>query len=406
MDDVERELVSGGVDRDATGRRLSRGNVLLASLALLAVAAIVVTLAGRSGLRVEAGPTPTPAAPTPAPAVRTQVVVDLVAGRVRMYALLGVCDSGPSGGPCEYRLMARDVGGGGWRRWPLPMPAVKDRGGLSARLLLTGTDLLTVIDDLRETEYVLGETEYVLGDDGNSVTVHGIGVGAPVDAVPTGLVAEYDGRLFVLDPPWGVRRALASQPPISPVRAVATGDDGTIWVAGQTAAGVVAAASIDRGRSWRALPVRGLRPDLGRLQLVPMSGRRGAYLLGERDELPDVKSEFSELWQIGDPARPGATWTRATPVIRPRSAGSAVGTSDGGLLVEEDEGGVWRLEPGGTMRRLPDPVVAGHAVDPLNLRRGPGRTVLAQPAADLGETVVLVSERDGEGWRALVIPPG
>src|SRR5215218_4847368 len=239
-----------------------------------------------------------------------------------------------------------------WTRVTVPLPPPSAGTGFAARLLLTGGDTLTVLDEPRRQAYV--------GEAGAPFAIHPIRAGPALAAgMPAGLVPELvGGRVTVLDPATGLRRSLAAQPRLGTVpRDVVAGPLGDLWAVAEPGRRVVVGHSADGGRSWHAAAVPGLRPGLSLLRLVP--GHDGAvYLLGGRDGPSEVGVRLAELWR-----HPGAggTWSRVEARPGPRSVGS-VAPARSGLLLTDQTGTLWRLSPGGSFERLPDPVVGGAPV--------------------------------------------
>lgn len=399
-------MLGGGPDRDgatpfdeqvrrayAVARRRRRAG-LAGTLLVVATAAVV---AGRTL------PESTSAPPAPAPGVVVptpdRYVADVAVGTTWVYALVASCVGPETTRQCTYRLYRRSLAGGGWTATALETGQVA--GAVSpARLFVTGDDLVTVLD-----QPTVG-TVYASADGGDKVSGHALKPGPPVAAVPDGAVVDLGlcetcpGRLAVLEPRTGRLRPLATPPPLGPtlaVRSVAE-SGGVLWVLGDGGSRLISAVSVDRGRSWRELPVGGARAPAEITRLVS-DGGLGAYLMIGRDARPDVLDEFSELWRVGDPTRPGAAWRQVTPAVRPRSAAGLVAGARG-LVVREDTGQLWRLEPDGTMRRLPPIDFDGVPVPPAVVVTGPARLLLGIAAnqADLGVPTVLVSYDEGETW--------
>jgi hypothetical protein len=399
------EVLGGGPDRDgaapfdeqvrravAAARRRRRTG--LAGTVLLAAAAAV--LAVRSGSEP---PAPAPAAtPTAVVAEPLRFVEDAAVGTRWAYALVASCLGPEQTRQCTYRLLRRSLGGGGWIPTGLEAGPVAGAAG-PARVFVTGEDRVTVVD-----QPTVGNV-YASPDAGDTVSGSALRPGPPIAAVPAGAFIDLGlcesclDRLTVLEPATGRLRPLAT-PPLGPTLAVRSFAEsgGVLWVLGDGGSRLISAVSLDRGRTWRRLPVGGARTPAELVRLVP-DGGRGAYLLIGRDARPDVLDEFSELWRIGDPTRPGAAWRQATPAVRPRSASGLVAGARG-LIVQDDAGTLWRLVPGGAMRRLPPVDLDGVPVIPGFVVTGPGRALVAGAAnqADLGSPTVMISYDEGESW--------
>jgi hypothetical protein len=380
--------------RVAVGARRRRRRVAVGGCAVLVVAAAV--LASRAdpdpaGPPAAAAVDPSPAAISPAGSAWGQVV-DVAVGSDRLYALLGSCAGPEQAGGCGYRLMTQ-TRGGRWTRVPLPLPAPDAGWGFAARLLLTGGDTLTVLDEPRGQAYV--------SSGGAPFVVRRVRDGPPLAAgMPTGLVPELvAGRVTIFDPATGLRRPLAAQPRLDTVpRDVAAGPLGDLWAVAEPGLRVVVGHSSDGGRRWRTGAVPGLRPGLVLLRLV--AGQDGSvYLVGGREGGSGVRVELAELWR--HPGT-GGNWSRVGTRPRPRSVGS-VAPGRSGLLIVEETGTLWRLSPGGSFERLPDPVVNGLPVRPGPLFSGPGR-IITQPAGDSRGALLLVSADDGDSWLPTLVP--
>jgi hypothetical protein len=130
-------------------------------------------------------------------------------------------------------------------------------------------------------------------------------------------------------------------------------------------------------------------------------GQDGAvYLLGGGEGPSGVRVELAELWR-----HPGAggTWSRVGARPRPRSVGS-VAPARSGLLFTDETGTLWRLSPGGSFERLPDPVVDGAPVRAGPLFSGPGGRIISRPVGDIGGALLLVSADDGDSWLPTLVP--
>ena len=348
---------------------------------------------------------PESASPPPAPMPSFVVpeldryVADVAVGTNWAYALVASCRGPETTRQCTYRMVRRSLAGGSWSTTALETGQVAGATG-PARLFVTGADQVTVLD-----QPTVG-TVYTSADGGDTVSGKTLRSGPPVAEMPAGAIVDLAlcesclGRLTVLEPGTGRLRQLATPPPLGPtlsVRSVAE-SGGVLWVLGDGGSRLISAVSVDRGRTWRKLLVGGARAPAEIVRLVS-DGGRGAYLLIGRDARPDVLNEFSELWRVGDPTRPGAAWRQVTPTVRPRSASGLLAVARG-LLVREDAGELWRLLPDGTVRRLPPPTVDGLPFPPAVVVTGRSRVLLGIAAnqADVGRPTVLVSYDDGESW--------
>jgi hypothetical protein len=376
----------------AAARRRRSRLVAGGSAALVAVAALYA-------VREDAAPARAPAPPViqlPGAAVpvssRAEQVLDVAVGSDTLHALLGACAGPEQGRYCAYRLMAQ-TRGGPWTPVPVPLPPPDVRTGFAARLMLTGGDTLTVVDEARGQAYV--------SEDRGPFAVRRIRNGPPLPAgMPAGLVPEIVAdRVAVLDPATGLRRPLAAQPLPGVPRDVAAGPLGDLWAVAEPGRRVVVAHSPDGGRSWRAAAVPGLRPGLDRLWLVP--AQDGAvYLLGGRRSPSTGGVVLAELWQ-----HPGAggSWSRVGRGPRPRSVGS-VTPGRSGLVMTEDTGALWRLSPDGSFEQLPDPEVAGTPVRAGPLSSGPSGRVVSRPPGGSAGALLLVSADDGDSWLPTLVP--
>jgi hypothetical protein len=225
--------------------------------------------------------------------------------------------------------------------------------------------------------------------------------GPPLSAgMPAGLVPELvAGRVVVLDPATGLRRPLAVQPPPGAPRDVAAGPLGDLWAVAEPGSRVVVAHSADGGRSWRTAAVPGLRPRLDRLWLVPAQDG-GAYLLGGRTSPSTGGLMLAGLWRQSGA---GGNWNRVGGGPGPRSVGS-VTSGRSGLVMTEESGALWRLSPGGSFERLPDPQVAGTPVRAGPLASGPSDRLVSRPPGGVAGALLLVSADDGDSWLPTLVP--
>lgn len=348
---------------------------MLAAVALLGTAGLLASRSEGGPRRAAVAPTPdgVPSAPTVASTV--PVVVDLSVGDATAYALVGRCLRAAALLCTQDLLFLRS---GAWvsTRVPLPPPAGED--GFSARLLPHG-EYVTVVEDEASLVYVV---------EGGVYTRLPLTSGGPAARLPPCGVPELTGgAVSFLDPATGVRHRLAAQPPVGRIRAVAAAASGALFAVGESGSAVLGAVSPD-GRRWTAAPVRGLRPGAGVLKLAP-DRAGGAYLVVGRDRRPDVTNEFTELWRLT-----GGRWTDVTPRARTASALTAVVGTGGRLLLTEESGGVWRLQPDGTLLRMPDARSAGTTIKPAYLVSGPAGLLVSAQATDDGRTVLISSADD------------
>ena len=387
------------VQRAAERTRRRRQVGVLASAAALVGAGVLASRTTADPYASELPPPPAlTAAVTAPPDLAAAVAARRPRGAVgseRVYGLIAPCASLPSGAPCSYRLVRRAVDGGGWTTAGLP-PLPVEPGTSTPWVFVTGADAVTVV------ERGSAGRVFMSTDGGETFTARPTRVGPPVAAVPVDAVLVprlcigCPGPLTALEPATGRYRRL-TDPPVEDIRSYAMRGD-VIWVAGMGDRRVITAVSRDRGRHWRVLTVGGLQAPVDQLRVVPaLDG--GAYLIVGRNERRDVGNEFSELWQL---TGRGVVWVEVTPEERPGSVGGAV-AGERGLLVSEEDGGVWRLLGDRSMRRLPDPVVGGRLVKPGRLVTGPGGVVLGWPLGDAAP-FPLVSYDEGESWLADPLP--
>jgi hypothetical protein len=380
------------VRQAAAAARRRRSRLVAGFAALVAVAALYAVRDDAAPAQTSAPPViQSPAAAVPVSSPPAQVV-DVAVGNDTLHALLGSCTGPEQGRYCAYRLMAQ-TRGGPWTSVPLPLPPPDIRTGFAARLMLTGGDTLTVVDESRGRAYV--------SEGRGPFAVRRIGDGPPLSTgMPAGLVPELvAGRVAVLDPATGLRRPLAAQPGPGAPRHVAAGPLGDLWAVAEPGSRVVVAHSADGGRSWRTAAVPGLRPGLDRLWLVPAQDG-GVYLLAGRTSPSTGGVALDGLWQ-----HPGAGqgWSRVGGGPRPRSVGS-VTPGRSGLVMTEDTGALWRLSPGGSFERLPDPQVAGTPVRAGPLASGPSGRVVSRPPGGVAGALLLVSADDGDSWLPTLVP--
>ena len=401
------EILGGGADRDGAAeppgpRRSTAARRRWAGIAgTVLVAAAALGLAARS--LPEPAATPPPTAPTVVLAEPIRFVADVAVGTEFAYVLLGSCVGPEETRQCRYGVLRRSIAGGGWTATAMETGPVAGATG-PARLFATPDDRVTVVD-----QPTVGNV-HASPNGGDTVTVHALSQGPPVAAVPPGGVIELGlcesclSRLTVLEPATGRLRPLARGPRLGTnvgIRAFAASGS-VLWVLGDGGSRLISAVSLDAGRTWRVLPVGGAGAP-AEVAALASDGGRGAYLLVGRAVLPDVRSEWSELWRVGDPARPGAAWRPLPPIVRPRSAVGLMVTQRG-LLVQAEGGALWRLGPDGQPRELPPIEVDGVPVHPGRLAAG-GRMLLGVlPRSETAPPAVLVSDDDGETWRVERIP--
>ena len=116
-------------------------------------------------------------------------------------------------------------------------------------------------------------------------------------------------------------------------------------------------------------------------------------------------SEFSELWRVGDPTRPGAAWRRITPAQRPRSARGVL-LSGSALLIQDEDGQLQRLGPDGTLQALPPVQLDGVSAGPDRVVAGPGRLLLGivNRPDDTAPQRILLSSDGGQTWQVEQLP--
>jgi hypothetical protein len=372
-----RDLLESGSARPRS-RPAPRG--LAGVVAVVLLAAVAIVLAARSSGRPAAAPAPRPA-PLAAPVVRppAYLLYDTAVAGGRVYALAGVC-----AGRCGYRLLSWD--GTRWSSTRMSVPASAVSPG---RLLVTGP-YLTVLDGTRPGAYVSR-------DGGRTFRARAGGTGAPVAAVPAGLVADtVDGAVGVFDPAAGLRHRLRTQP-MADVRSVAAVGR-TLYAVARTGTALVVAASTDAGRSWRRTTVARVPYRTPELSLIP--GADGhAYLVVTRP-LPAGDPGVVQVW------RSGPDWTRLVDYSRtvgstPKFT-SAVGERNGGILMADGAaGGQLVYDTGRSVSfQLPPGAAGDPPLVPAVLRRG-GDTVVAI-TADRGH--LLLRHDHQAGWTVVPLP--
>jgi hypothetical protein len=374
------DVLSGG---PPPGSRRPPRWALIAGTAVLATVAAL--LAARSTPeKVQAAPSP----PAPAPVLtrNSPGVVAVAVGTRWAYALVAECDPEATRA-CGYRLHRRSFDGRPWTALPL-VTETRTTLGVVPTLVVSGEDVVTVLE-----QSTSGRVYSFL--DGVGASQHQLGPGPPIDAVPpdglldSALCDRCRERIVVLEPATGRLRPLRNQPfPAAGVRAYGL-RGGVAWAVSTTGTDTTSAVSLDRGRSWRTVPVPGLAPGIDALQLVP--GASGdAYLLGSTTQL-DGDSRLVGVWAISGPARRWELQKGPAPLsVRSALAGER------GLLISDLGGTVWRLEPTGAFAALPDP----GPTRPADLATGPARMIAATPRGRIPDLIVLTSYDEGESWRA------
>jgi hypothetical protein len=297
-----------------------------------------------------------------------------------VYALAGFCI-----GRCGYRLLVWD--GAHWSSTRMTVPASSVSPG---RLLVSGR-YLTVLDGTRPGAYVSR-------DGGRTFTPRSGRTGAPVAAVPAGLVADLgDGGVGVFDPARGERHPLRTQP-MPDVRSVVTVGH-TLYAAARQGTALVVASSTDAGRSWRRTTV--VRVPYRTPELALVAGTGGSTFLVVTRTLPAGEPGVVQVWRAA-----GRSWTRL--VDYSRSIGStpkfttAVGEPNGGILLADGSaGGQVVYDTGRSVNfQLPGGAVGDPPLIPAVLRRG-GSTVAAI-TADGGH--LLIRHDHQAAWTVLVLP--
>lgn len=364
------ELLRNGPEVRPDGPRSRRWLVLLAVLALVTGAAVL----HRSTREPAAAPVPLVAAGP------LTTVVSVAVGRRWAYALVAVCDARIVH-ECDYRLRRRELPGSGWQPTPMHVTG-RTTTSLDVRMRVGPPDRVTL---------VAGDTVLDSADGGRTVTTAHLRPGSPVERVPagsilaTGLCEGCDNLVTTLDPATGQLHPLAVQPAFTGFGVRLTQDGGgVLWAAQIGPAGGFTAASPDRGRSWRTIPLAAGLWLTAPVVLTALPGG-GAYLVGRRADklLPDVR-------RIDGPR---GTWQRLTPDAGPVSPYSVV-VDERGLLVGDSDGQAWRLAESGTFLRLPD--LPGY------LAGGPGTVLLGLPSTP---GTVLLSWDGGLTWRPERITP-
>lgn len=399
------DVLGSGPDRDravlprpartTAARRRWAG---LAGTVLVGVAAVV--LAARSLPEPAAPPPPAPTFAQPEP---IRFVADAAVGTKWAYLLVADCVGPEQTRQCRYRVFRRSLTVGSWTPTAVETGPVAGAAGLT-RIFVTAGDHVTVVEQPTVGNVLTSP------DGGDTVSAQALSLGSQVAAVPEGGVIDLavcescPNRLTVLEPRTGRLRTLATPPPLGTdtgVRSFAE-SGGVLWALGDGGSRLVSAVSLDRGRTWRVLPVGGARAPTGLASLVS-DGGRGAYLLVNRDAGEGVL--FAELWRIGDPSRPGAAWKQITPETRPQTALGLI-VSKGTVLVRDDTGQLWRLDRDGVMRQLRPLQLDGLLGGPDLVVAGPGRLLLGAVNRPDGpdQARPLLSYDGGETWRVERLP--
>lgn len=373
------DLLESGSARPSS--RPSRRRLAGFAAALVLVAGVIV-LAARAGgdppaVRVAPAPVAT-AVPRPPP----YLVYDISVDGDHVYALAGVCGTPLS---CGYRLLAFD--GHGWSDTPLAIPRTAAAPG---RLLLTGR-FLTVLDGTEPGAYVSV-------DGGRTFRARPGHTGAPVAAVPAGLVAELgDGGAGAFDPATGVWHPLATQPMAGLRSVAATGR--TVWAVARQGTALVVATSTDAGRTWTRATVTRVAYRTPELSLVPAVDG-SAYLVVTRP-LAAGEPGVAAIWHSGP------TWTQAADFLQqggstPRFT-TAVATPTGGVLLADGiTGGVLAYDTGREVMLAVPPGAAGDPpLIPTLLRTDAAGTVAAV-TADSGH--LLMRRSTEASWTVVPLP--
>jgi hypothetical protein len=356
---------------------------LIGLVVALALAAGALVLASRASPDAPEPDRPAPTAVAVTPLRPHYYVYDVALANGKLYAVAGFCV-----GRCGYRLLAWD--GTSWATTPLTVPADATSPG---RLLVTGARdrYLAVLDGT-------APGAYVSTDGGTTFGIRPGGDGAPVPAVPAGLVPELGtGGVGVFDPAAGRWHPLASQPMPGVLAVTATRT--ALYAAARSGSALVVATSRDAGRSWTRTTVTSVRFKTPELDLVP-ADNGSAYLVVTRP-LPAGEPGVASVWH-GGPA-----WTR---VIDYAQAGggtpkftTAVTVSAGGVLLPDgSSGGQLAYDTGRTVNfYLPAGRVGDPPLVPSLLRRGTDGTVAAITAD--GWHVLIRHDRD-VGWSVVPLP--
>jgi hypothetical protein len=405
------EILGGGADREHAAAPPRRGRPTTAARRRWAgIAGTVVVGVAAAALAVRSLPEPSATPPpTPAPGFALgpplRFVADAAVGTKWAYALVASCVGPEDSRQCRYRLLRRALAGGGWTATAVATGPVAGAAG-PPRLFRTG-ERVTVVDQPTMGNVITSP------DGGDTATVQGLSSGPPVpavlqaDIVDLALCESCLNRLTVLEPRTGRLRPLARQPMLGSTGGIRSFAEsgGALWSVADGGSRLVSAVSVDGGRTWQELPIGG-GPGAAEMTVLAPDGRRGAYLLVGRDTRPDVVNEFSELWRVGDPTRPGAAWRQITPSARPRSASGLV-VSGGALLIRDDARQLLRLGPDGVLRALPPVRLDGVPAGPDLVVAGPGRLLLGvvNRPDDTGPLRILLSRDGGETWRVEQLPP-
>lgn len=369
----------------ATRRRWIAGGLAVA------VALTAFVLASRSEpaprVRVAPPPSPSPAATPPEPTWLPGEQVAALGGTVRWaYALVFSCR--PAG--CEHRLLRRSqlVDEPVWSELT-NLPAVPVPGGLPADLVTAGESTVAVVDRSRARAWV--------SDDGGSrFREVAVRPGPAVATVPDGLTAELgrctgcQGQVGVFDPATGLRRRLATQPPLDPPPTAFSDAGLSMWAASSTENRITIARSEDRGRTWRTSSLPQTTPLRGTLHLATSGGGDVRFLVAE-----SLDRRFpAQVWiSLGA----ATTWraVRSDPDIRAVDgvviASDHLVVASGGRLFAEREGQIQAVRP-----------PRGQALPPVDVLGVGSGMVLARVSR--GSLAAVVSSDPEVEWRVETLP--
>lgn len=380
-------------------RRPVRTRRWVTTAGAVVVAGVAAVLAGNAtGDRTTA---PASATTAPARADHEPVLVSVAAGRGSVYALAAECDTGTAPA-CGYQLYRRD-GSRGWQ--PVPWQ-VAPRSGVGPAPVVSVTSVPGVpAGPQREVVTVLTSVDppqvRTSTDGGRTVTAHPLTTGPPVAAVPrTGLLtpgvcATCDDEVTTLDPTTGAVRTLAVPPPLGGAHLRSYDRSGdVVWAVGVDRRTTVSAVSTDAGRSWRRVPVPGASSPNQLLRVL--AGADGSAWLVAGSYLGGPPQQLNRVRRIDGP---GGRWRELPDRDGPRTMRSVL-AGGRGLLVVEVNGTVWRLPPAGPYRQLPDP----GPFRPGDLVRGSPGPVVSLSPDDADNRTVLLSDDEGESWRAERVP--
>lgn len=374
-----RDLLESGSARSPSKVALRGRGWILPIVALIGLA---VVLAARSSGEPVAPAPGLPVVPLPAPVIRppSYYVYDAAVADGRVYALAGFCV-----GRCGYRLLVWD--GAHWSSTRMTVPASSVSPG---RLLVSGR-YVTVLDGTRPGAYVSR-------DGGRTFTARSGRTGAPIAAVPPGLVADLrDGAVGVFDPAGGERHPLRTQP-MPDVRSVVTVGH-TLYAAARQGTGLVVASSTDAGRNWRRTTV--VRVPYRTPDLSLVAGTGGSTYLVVTRTLPAGDPGVVQVWRTT-----GRSWTRlvdySSSISSTPKFTTAVAEPNGGILLADGSaGGQVLYDTGRSVSfQLPGGAVGDPPLIPAVLRRG-GSTVAAI-TADGGH--LLIRHDHEAAWTVLLLP--